>query len=153
MNLSRGDIKKAEWDRINAEGEYAETIQSFQNILKIWGVNKQDGRITSKETGKELNKIDYVKAKEIINLFEKEGFIISDSMTEQMNRYYWNEFLKTTDINVEHQVILEHFIAHGVGQFETRANGKKVLVLPDRETTMSVLEAEGRTEALKYNKT
>ena len=146
VELSKGDIKKAEWDRINAEGEYSETIQSFQNILKIWGVNKQDGRITSKETGKELNKIDYVKAKEIINLFEKEGFIISDSMTQQMNRYYYNEFLKTADINVEHQVILEHFIAHGVGQFETRANGKKVLVFPDRETTMSVLEAEGRTE-------
>ena len=146
VELSRGEIKKADWDRINAEGEYLETIRSFQNILKIWGVNKSDGRITSKETGKELNKIDYTKAKEIINLFEKEGFIISDSMTEQMNRYYWNEFLKTTDVNVEHQVILEHFTAHGVGQFETRANGKKVLVLPDRETTMSVLEAEGRTE-------
>jgi|APSaa5957512535_1039671.scaffolds.fasta_scaffold02389_3 hypothetical protein len=147
VELSKGDIKKSDWDRINAEGEYGETIQSFKNILKIWGINKQDGRITSKETGKELNKIDYIKAKEIINLFEKQGFIISDSMTEQMNRYYYNEFLKTSDINIEHQVILEHFIAHGVGQFETRANGKKVLVIPDRETKMSKLEAEGRTEA------
>jgi len=146
VELSQGDIKKAEWDKINAEGEYGETIQSFKNILKIWGVNKQDGRLTD-NTGKQLNKIDYTKAREIINLFEKEGFIVSDSMTEQMNVYYWNKFLKTTDINIEHQVILEHFIAHGVGQFETRANGKKVLVLPDRETVMSILEAEGRTEA------
>ena len=147
VELSQGDIKKAEWDRINAEGEYGDSVNSFKNIIKIWGANKQDGKITDRATGKKLNKIDYIKAREIISLFEKEGFIISDSMTEQMNRYYYNEFLKTADINVEHQVILEHFIAHGVGQFEMRANGRKVLVVPDRETIMSKLEAEGRTEA------
>ena len=134
-------MKQAEWDRINAEGEYSDTHQKLINILKIWGANKTDGTIKNRDK-KETNTIKYDTALSIVSQFEKQGFIVTDSMAEQMNRYYWNRFLETADVDVRHQVILDHFVAHNIGKFETRANGRKVLVVPDRESVMSQIERE-----------
>ena len=141
VELLQGDIKKAEWDRIN-EGEINETIQKFKNVIKIWGINKSNGNFKERGVSKESNKIDYDKAIEIINLFEKSGYNISDSMVNNMNRYWTNEFFKTADINVQHQAILEHFIANEVVTFEQRANGK-VAIIADRESAKSAFESIG----------
>ena len=147
VELLQGDIKKSEWDRIN-EGEINETIQKFKNVIKIWGINKSNGNFKERGVSKESNKIDYDKAIEIINLFEKGGYNISDSMVNNMNRYWTNEFFKTADINVQHQAILEHFIANEVVTFEQRANGK-VAVIADRESAKNAFESIGiEAEAL-----
>ena len=132
------DMKQEQWDKINKDGEFDTNQRKLMNLLKMWGINKEDGQLKNSR-GKESNTIDYNDALGLITLFEKEGFILAADMAEQSNRYYWSRFVASTDVGIQHQVILDTFVAHGVGKFETMASGKKVLTLPDRETVESVL--------------
>ena len=133
------DMTQEQWDKINKDGEFDTNQRKLLNLLKIWGINKEDGHLEKGKREGESSTIDYTEALSLITLFEKEGFILTSDMAEQMNRYYWSRFAESTDIGVQHQVILDTYVAHGVGRFETMSNGKKVLTLPDRETIESIL--------------
>ena len=133
------DMTQDQWDKINKEGDLDVNHRKLKNLLKMWGINKEDGQLEKGGREGESSTIDYTEALGLITLFEKEGFILTSDMSEQMNRYYWSRFAETTDIGIAHQVILDKFVAHGVGRFETMGGKKKVLTLPDRETVESIL--------------
>ena len=130
------------WDAMEASGLIDTASNKLLNIIRMWSINKEEGALID-SGGREVRTIDFDKAQGLVNAFESEGFMLSRQMTERVSRYFWNRFLKTSNIGVEHNVILGHLTAWGMAKFETKSNGKKVLMIADESTYRTSLEDSG----------
>jgi len=130
------------WDAMEASGLIDVARNKLLNIIRMWGINKEEGALID-SGGRDVKTVDFDKAQGLVNAFESEGFMLSRQMTERVSRYFWNRFLKTSNIGVEQNVILGHLTAWGMAKFETKSNGKKVLLVADEATYRTALEDSG----------
>jgi len=128
------------WDAMEASGLIDVARNKLLNIIRMWGINKEEGALID-SGGRDVKTVDFDKAQGLVNAFESEGFMLSRQMTERVSRYFWNRFLKTSNIGVEQNVILGHLTAWGMAKFETKSNGKKVLLVADEATYRTALDS------------
>ena len=130
-------MSKREWEDAVKDGKVDIVRDKIRSLIKIWGVNKEDGPIKAGAG------IDYAEARSLVESFENNGINLNRDLASSQNKFFWSRILESGSITSNHIVILEHFKAWDILKFEPRSNGKHAIVLPDENTVRSQLGIKG----------
>ncbi len=138
------DIKKSdEYDRI----EYQINL-----IAQIWGQGSGKSKGVLKPG--EQNAIDYDKAKQLVDVFQKQGYSINQDFVREQKRWHYAKILNSPNITPNHISIIENIQVNDFAKIED-VNGRKILSIPSYQQVEAFLndsERSGlsREEAVVY---
>ena len=127
---------------IKISDEYDRIEYQINLIAQIWGQGSGKSKGVLKPG--EQNAIDYDKAKQLVNVFEKQGYSINQDFVREQKRWHYAKILNSPHITPNHISIIENIQVNDFAKIED-VNGKKILSIPSYQQVEAFLNDSRRS--------